>query len=187
MDAFSYLSVLIAIILGLAITQILKGFRSLLHARERVHIYWPSLVWAVLVLIIAVQSWWAMFGLREYRGWTFLGFSVLLLQTIVTYMLAALVLPDFAGEHRVDLHKSYFQQYRWFYGLLVLALVVSMCKDFVLFGSFPTGFNLAFHLFGIVGGVCMALIRHETFHKVYTLFSLALFLSYIAILFEHLR
>ncbi|MFI4920656.1 MAG: dTDP-4-dehydrorhamnose 3,5-epimerase family protein, partial [Gammaproteobacteria bacterium] len=106
MDAFSYLSVLIAIILGLAITQILKGFRSLLHAREHVRMYWPSLVWAVLVLIIAVQSWWAMFGLREYRDWTFLAFSVLLLQTALTYMLAALVLPDFNAHRSVDLRKS---------------------------------------------------------------------------------
>lgn len=33
MDAFSYLSVLISIILGLAVTQVLQGFRGLMLAR----------------------------------------------------------------------------------------------------------------------------------------------------------
>jgi hypothetical protein len=35
MDEFSYLSVLISVILGLAVTQILKGFRGILLSRTR--------------------------------------------------------------------------------------------------------------------------------------------------------
>jgi hypothetical protein len=55
MDAFSYLSVLISIILGLAVTQVLQGFRGLMLARSRVRAYWPSMVWAVALLLIDVQ------------------------------------------------------------------------------------------------------------------------------------
>ena len=40
MDAFSYLSVLISIILGLAVTQALQGFRGLMLARSRVRASW---------------------------------------------------------------------------------------------------------------------------------------------------
>ena len=36
MDAFSYLSVLISLILGLAITQVLKAVRGIIHARMRI-------------------------------------------------------------------------------------------------------------------------------------------------------
>jgi hypothetical protein len=35
MDAFGYLSVLLSIIVGLAITQVLRGFRGLMLARSR--------------------------------------------------------------------------------------------------------------------------------------------------------
>ena len=84
MDEFSYLSVLISVILGLAVTQILKGFRGILLSRTRVRIYWPVIAWAVLLLLICVQSWWAMFELRHYQPWTFAAFAVVLLQTIVT-------------------------------------------------------------------------------------------------------
>ena len=165
MDAFSYLSVLIAIILGLAITQILQGFRGLLHARERVAVYWPSLAWAGLVLLITVQSWWAMFGLRSVTNWTFLAFAVVLVENIAIYMLAALVLPDFVDERHTDLRKTYFQQARWFYGLVALALTFSLLKDLTLYGTLPSGLNLAFHLFFIAGSLAMAIIRHETLHK----------------------
>lgn len=187
MDEFSYLSVLIAIILGLAITQILQGFRGLLHSRETTAVYWPSLAWAALVLIIAVQSWWAMFGLRARHDWSFLAFAVVLLENTCIYMVAALVLPDFAEERRVDLRRTYFKQARWFYGLLAAALVFSMLKDVVVFDSFPQGWNLGFHVFSIAGAVIMAVTRNEPFHKAYTVFSVLLFLSYIVGLFGYLH
>ena len=60
MDEFSYLSVLISVILGLAVTQILKGFRGILLSRTRIRIYWPVIAWAALLLLVCVQSWWAM-------------------------------------------------------------------------------------------------------------------------------
>jgi hypothetical protein len=51
------------------------------------------IAWAALLLLICVQSWWAMFELRHYQPWTFAAFAVVLLQTILTYMLAGLVFP----------------------------------------------------------------------------------------------
>ena len=187
MDAFSYLSVLLAVILGLALTQILQGFRGLLHSRERVVMFWPSLVWAGLIFTIAVQSWWAMFGLRQVSDWTFPSFAVVLLENTCIYMVAALVLPDFAEERRADLRSTYFKQAPWFYGLMAAALVFSMLKDYVVFNSFPQGWNLGFHIFSIAGAVVMAVTRHETFHKVYTVFSVLLFLTYIVTLFGYLH
>jgi hypothetical protein len=65
MDEFSYLSVLISVILGLAVTQILKDFRGIVLSRARIRIYWPVLVWAALLLLVCFQHWWAMFGMRH--------------------------------------------------------------------------------------------------------------------------
>src|SRR5215510_4005593 len=112
MDEFGYLSVLVSVILGLAVAQILKGFRGLLLSRARIRIYWPVIGWAALLLLICFQSWWAMFELRHYQTWTFAAFAVVLLQTIVTYMLAGLVFPDFFGEGIVDLRESFYAHRR---------------------------------------------------------------------------
>ena len=76
MDAFSYLSVLLSIIIGLAITQVLQGYRALLLARRHVALYAPTLAWSVYILLMATQSWWASFGLSDRRDWSFLAFAI---------------------------------------------------------------------------------------------------------------
>ena len=98
MDAFSYLSVLISIILGLAVTQVLQGYRALLLAKGRIHADAAPLIWSGLILLFAAQAWWASFGLTERPDWDFLDFAVILLQMALLYMLSALVLPDVPPE-----------------------------------------------------------------------------------------
>jgi len=186
MDDFNHLSVLLAIILGLAITQVLSGFRGLVHARARVRMYWPVIVWAWLLLVIDVQTWWSMFGLRKHHDWTFGQFSIVLLQTIILYMLAALILPDF-GTEPVDLRETYFQQARWFYSLSVLVGIVSLCKDVVLDGSLPNRLNVGFHLFFMVAAAGAAVIRRDWYHKLAVLTTAVLFALYIIVLFARLH
>jgi hypothetical protein len=82
MDAFGYLSVLLSIILGLAVTQILTGLRGLILRRARVRTYWVPIAWSVIVLLVITQSWWAMFGLRGRPTWTFAEFATVLLHTV---------------------------------------------------------------------------------------------------------
>jgi hypothetical protein len=187
MDEFSYLSVLLSIILGLAITQILKGFRGLLQSRARVHLYWPALAWAGLLLLIYVQSWWAMFGLRLHHDWTFGAFAIVLLQTIVLYMLAGLVLPDFFGEDIIDLRANYYAHHAWFFSLAVLLGVVSIGKDLVLHGALPEPRNLYFHIAFIVAAAIGAMTRREWYHKVGVLLATGLFGFYITLLFARLQ
>jgi hypothetical protein len=186
MDDFTHLSVLLAIILGLAITQILSGFRGLVQARSRIRMYWPAVTWAWLLLLIDVQTWWAMFGLRNHHHWTFGEFAIVLLQTIVLYMLAALILPDF-GSEAVDLREAYFHQARWFYSLAVAGGIVSLSKDLVLSGSLPDRANVGFHVFYMATAAGAVFIRRDWYHKVAVLCTAASFVLYIAVLFAHLQ
>jgi hypothetical protein len=187
MDEFSYLSVLLSIILGLAITQVLKGLRGLLQSRKRVRLYWPALAWAGLLLLIYVQTWWAMFGLRSHHDWTFSAFAIVLLQTVVLYMLAGLVLPDFFGDDAIDLRANYYDHHAWFFGLAILAGLVSIGKDFVLDGALPEARNLSFHVLFMLTAAIAAITRREWYHKAAVLVSAGLFGLYIALLFARLQ
>ncbi len=187
MDEFSYLSVLLSIILGLAITQILKGFRGLRQSRMRVKLYWPALTWAALLLLIYVQTWWAMFGLRSHHNWTFGAFAIVLLQTIVLYMLAGLVFPDFFGEDVVDLRVNYDAHRSWFFSLAILVGLVSIGKDFILDGALPEPRNLSFHLVFILTAAIAAITRREWYHKTGVLGTAGLFGFYITLLFARLQ
>ena len=55
MDAFSYLSVLLSIVLGLAVTHLLSGFAALVHARRRIAMYWPVPVQMAATLLVTMQ------------------------------------------------------------------------------------------------------------------------------------
>ncbi|HEY5952886.1 MAG TPA: hypothetical protein VIT18_00900 [Terrimicrobiaceae bacterium] len=78
MESFNYLSVLLSIVLGLAIAQVLQGFRGIILSRARVRLYFPSLMWAALTLLIVTQEWWASFGMRLHADWNFGAFLVVI-------------------------------------------------------------------------------------------------------------
>lgn len=188
MDAFSYLTVLLSIILGLSITQILQGLGGLIQHRARVAWYWPALCWAVLLLVIDVQVWWALFGLRDFHGWTFLSFLVVLLQVTPLYMVAVLVLPPITPDaHALDLRDNYYRHSRWFFGFLGAGVGASLLKELVLVGRLPQAGNLAFHLAWISLCLGAALNRREWYHKANALFASFAFGLYIAVLFSRLQ
>jgi len=188
MDAFNYLSVLTSIILGLAITQILKGVRGMVLSRARVIPYWPTFVYAGFLFLVDVQVWWALFEMRQVRAWTFPLFALVVMQTTSLYLLAALVLPDFFGEQVVDLRKHYFAHQKIFFSLIVASLLISLAKPVFLEAHLPNDtIDVAFHLGWISMAVVAIFTKREWFHKVMSVVSLLAFLVYIAVLFARLR
>ena len=137
MDEFGYLSVIISVILGLSIAQLLQGISQVINARDRVRVYWPTMAWAVLPLLADAQAWWAMFGYRNRHTWTFVQFTVVLLEAIMLYLLAAIVLPNIPDQGEVDLRSNYFRHAGWFFGSLVFLLLDSLLKSVVVSGGLP--------------------------------------------------
>lgn len=186
MDAFSYLSVLISIILGLAITQVLQGYRALLLARERTRLDPTPLIWSGLVLLFAAQAWWASFGLNARRNWDFLGFAVILVQMGLIYMLSALVLPDVAPGERIHVGDHFRKHRHAFFGFLLGMLVSSIAKEAVLTGRLPSPINLVFHIVFGIGAIGGMVLKGPRAQLGVALYASATFLSYVALLFAHL-
>jgi hypothetical protein len=187
MDEFGYLAVILSIILGLSITQLLQGLSNVINARDRVRVYWPAIGWAVLLLVIDVQAWWSMFGYRGRHTWTFLQFAILLLETILLYLLAALALPNAFGDEIVDLRANYFRHARWFFGSFLAVLLVSLGKNVIMSGAIQGPFDLSFHIFWLVGAIVAAATRNDRFHKVFVCLAAVSFIVYIAALFAELH
>ena len=183
MEAFTHLSVLLSIILGLGMAELLGGFTRLIEHRSTARLFAPAICWALLLLIVHVQTWWTLFGLRGQRDWTFLSFCVVLLQPIALYLLASLVFPR--GEHP-DLRSSYFANRRWFFAFLIFLLLASLAKDLVLSGSLPSTPNLAFHVVLLVTSAVAIYTPNERFHRQLAFSSLAMILLYIGLLFSRL-
>lgn len=183
MDAFSYLSVLLSIVLGLAVTQLLSGFAGLVRARQRIVMYWPVPVQMAATLLISVQVWWAMFGLRDVRHWTFAAFLIVLAQSIAVYLMAAFITPDLAGEAQIDLRAAYFREARWFFGSSIGLLAISGIRNLTISGGFQNGFDLAGHVGFAVLALSGCLSRRDGVHKAIAPAFVVVLATYIGLLF----
>lgn len=187
-DAFSYLSVLISIILGLGVTHLLSGVGRIIERRDRVTPYWPAFVWAAVLFILHVQTWWVMFGLRTHPGWTFGAFLAVLVQPAVLYLLAVLVFPPGLGDDApVDMRANYYRQAPWFFGLAILLLVQSIGRDLVIGGALPNAVNLGAHVVFFVLWAGAASTRRETYHAFVAVCTAVLFAVYVGLLFARLH
>lgn len=186
MDAFAYLSVLISIILGLAVEQVLQGYRALILSRRRIRFYAPPLIWSVLLLLMVAQNWWASFGLARRHEWSFALFATILVQTILLYMMTAIVLPPIAPNEEIDLRDHYYRETRAFFGIGIALILWSLFREYMLMGALPAPLNLVFILIFLGLAVLAAITRRPRLHEGFAIVMAILFGTYIGLLFARL-
>lgn len=187
MDAFSYLSVLLSIILGLGLTQLLTAVGRVIRHRDRVRVDWLPMLWAGVLLIVYVQVWWSMFGMRQLQSWTFVEFLVVLLQTVTLYMMAAMLLPEQIDEGGVDLRSFYDRHHRWFFAFFLATLVISVGKDVVIGGRLPEAWNLAFHIVFAAISLSAILVVRRRYHELVGITAAVSIVAYVGLLFARLQ
>lgn len=183
MDAFSYLSVLNSIVLGLAVASLLTGFAAIVRARSRVVMYWPLLAQMALLFLVQVQLWWALFALRLHVHWNFPAFFVVLMQPVLAYLAAAFLVPDIRDGERIDLKQAYFREARWSFAALLLAVLDSLAKSLILDHALPGTRDLIGHVVFICLLLAGIVSRRDIVHRIIAPASLGVFVIYIAALF----
>ena len=166
-DAFAYLSVLLSIILGLAITEVLQGYRTLLLARGKIKLYAPPLIWSGIMLVLAIHFWWASFGLATRENWDFTAFCAVLMQTVMLFMGAALLLPHRKAEQDIDLRAHYYREAGPFFSFGLLFIAFGFIKDYLLDQHILRGgLAMAFFLFFLSMTVVALFVRKPRVHEI---------------------
>lgn len=186
MDPFSYLSVLLSIVLGLALTQILQGYRSILLAKVHVRHSATVLIWSGLIIAIVAQAWWASFGLRDRTNWEFVPFAIILAQMGLVYMAAALVFTDVPGGATVDLAEHWERHRAAFFAFLLAMLAASLLKSLAFDGRLPSAVDVLFHAMLALIAVAGIVFRNSRAQLALACIAVAVFVSYVAILFASL-
>ena len=187
MDAFTHLSVLISIVLGLGVTSLLGGLARIVQVRGKVRLYWPVLIWIAVLLTINVQVWWATFELRAIATWTFQVYALNLLQPVLLYFVGALVIPDFDRDDSFDLRENYFSNASWFFSIFGALLVVSLIRSSATFGQLPGLTDTLFHILFLLVAAACAIFKAEPLHKAGAVFAAVGVAAYIGLLFLVLR
>jgi hypothetical protein len=136
MTPFEYVTVLISIILGLGITQIVTGIADIIHTWDRNKLYWPHLLWIVLVFFLHIYEWWTIYNLRQYESWRLPTFLFITLYPINLFVLARILFPLHYGEvTSFDFKPFYFSNYRKFFLSIIILNVLGILDNVFVTGS----------------------------------------------------
>ena len=187
MTPFEYLSVLISIIVGLAITQLLSGAARLIQLRRRVRPHATTLCWMVFLFLLDTQIWWAAFFRRFNQDWNFFLFLFYLLMPILAFLLSYLVLPELGDEDEIDLADNFNANRPWFFGLFALLLCASLMEQAIRVGTLHLDADVAFRLLFLVLSLAAACVRSTRVHAWGAVVAVLLMCGYVAMLFLRLR
>jgi len=122
---FDYLGVLISIILGLALTHLLRGLSRLIHMRRTIKPYWVQVVWTFNIVLYVLAYWWGMYWWKHQAAWTVQQFFFLISYATVVFMLGSMLYPPETPSD-LDLERHFFDNRKWFFGIQLLAVLLDI-------------------------------------------------------------
>src|SRR5438128_11333712 len=108
MDPFSYLSVLISIVLALGMTRVLQGLGEMLQARSHRRVYWVHAVWALNIFLFLVVAWRVFYRWRFEHTGTFFLFVFVLISASILYLCRLLLFPRDGAVSVMDDKTHYY-------------------------------------------------------------------------------
>jgi len=130
---YQHVVVVMSIVLGLSVTQLLKGLAQLYRTRNRVRPYWLHTAWVVLLIFFSLVLWWLFWNYRSIEDWSFFRFVLYLSPMIVFYFLTSIVTPD-PSDPITDYKDYYFSSRVGFFGTFALQVVLSHTAGVVIRG-----------------------------------------------------
>ena len=116
MDIFSYVMVLVSMIVALSITQLLSGFGRLITSPTPLKSGAVHLAWCVWLLVFLTFFWWWEYGLREVTPWTFGVYLLVVAYATLLYFMSVILMPDQLPADG-DLERAFLSRRYWFFGL----------------------------------------------------------------------
>ena len=180
MTPFEYVSVLTSIILGLGVTQILTGIADLVHQWTKVKLYWPHLLWIVLVFVLHIQEWWVTYQLHTIMSWRLPTFLFFILVPVNLFILARILFPFNLQSDVIDLKVFYYENFQKFFLWTMILNVLSIITNVIVDGVNADQLIIV-AIFVMLGWVAWRNYKMEWLHKaIATTFLIALIISIIA-------
>ncbi len=173
MDPFSYLSVLISIVLALGMTRVLAGVGEMLQARSHRRIYWVHALWIVNLFLYLVIAWWIFYRWRNQQPWTFLLFVFVLISPTLLYLASMLLFPREGDvDLAVDYKTHYYANHRAFFTLFALFMPVdvvdTLLKGVPHFLEQGPRYYISITV-ALTGLTIAAITRNERYHQFYAI------------------
>lgn len=143
MQTLQWISVIMALILGLGITRLLTALVAIFKSRRRIAADWIPLAWAAALFLTQLQFWWALGDLAAIKtAFPFLHFIGLVVLPLTLFIAAALLLP--LGEEPASLRAYFENDGKWALLSLSAFFAGALITNWQLFHATP------FALWGLI-------------------------------------
>ena len=146
MIAYTHLSMIAFVILGLSMVRLLIAFSSLLSKNHNddpdddVSFYWPHTAISFITFFTIILFWWTSYPLRDLNyfpnsGWNLFTFLLYLSVPFIFFMISEVVVPheDETKAIEVDLKEYYYKHHKVILGLAVALQCCLLVNLFVFF------------------------------------------------------
>ena len=138
MAPFEHVTALLSFVYALALTHLLARAAELVIARERVRFSGLLTLAMINAMTLVFANWLSIWDLRTVQSWDLASITIQFLLAISLYVLCVFAGPRPPEEHdRVDLEDFFWRQRPYFYGTVLVMLVLSLAAnlDFLKSGN----------------------------------------------------
>ena len=144
MVAFSHLSMIAFVILGLSMVRLMINFSALLAKNynddgdDDVKFYWPHTAFSFITFFTIILFWWTSYPLRDLTyypndGWNLFTFLLYLSVPFLFFMVSEVVAPQDHEGKAYDLQEYYYKNHKVILGLAWTLQVCLIGNLFVFF------------------------------------------------------
>ena len=144
MVAFTHLSMVGFLVLGLSMVRLLITLAALLHQNENeskdddVIFYWPHTIFCFITFFTIILFWWTSYPLRDIsyfpnEGWNLFTFLLYLSVPFLFFMVTEVLAPQNNDGKALDLQEYYYKYHRVILGLAWLLQLCLIGNLFVFF------------------------------------------------------
>ncbi len=180
MSQFEYIAVLISIIVGLALTQILRGVGRMVTTKDGPRPYWVHLVWTFYFFLLIVLFWWWEFRL-DTVDWSLPLYLVVIVYATLLFFVSLVVQPSITDQ--ISSYKDYYFSNRgWIFGLLIAIwlwdFVDTLSKGTNHFLNLGTEY-LVFNITQIIASVVAIITTNERYHEIFAVVWIVYFVTFM--------
>ena len=179
MVAYSHLSMIAFVILGLSMVRLMINYSSLLAKNynespdDDVFFYWPHTAMSFITFFTIILFWWTSYPLRDVayypnEEWNLLTFLLYLSVPILFFMVSEIIAPqpDTYKDIEVDLKKYYYDNYKVILGLAVVLQVCLLANLFVFFQGELMSMKVIGRLLMLCLMIPMVFIGNKRLHEI---------------------
>ena len=179
MVAYSHLSMIAFVILGLSMVRLMINYSSLLAKNynespdDDVFFYWPHTAMSFITFFTIILFWWTSYPLRDVayypnEGWNLLTFLLYLSVPFLFFMVSEIIAPqpDTYKDIEVDLKTYYYDNYRVILGLAVVLQVCLLANLFVFFQGELMSMKVIGRLLMLCLMIPMVFIGNKRLHEI---------------------